>query len=365
MNNYEFWENYLKRIKKQIIKLTEEKETLKIDLHIHSIHSADGKQTIKAIIESTRKLGFDVISITDHDTLSAYDEIYEYVKNGDSNPIIVPGIEFTIDNCEYGNQCHMLQLFINPKDKVIMDDVKKNHQAMFNRSKIQFERLNDNLAAQEIFNNNDIKVSYDEYIEYLNTNNMVPEYDTIASYILEKLQEKGITVFDLLRLAEKYNELDCYQDRKQLKRESFKKTKEKYPEIVENFYSIRVLISTLAVRTVDDDWWGKPSSGSLSVNSYGQLRVEDINDKYDIYFAHPTESKLGIVDKIITSKKNIIGIELNIRNKYENISDFYSIIKKHNLLETIGSDSHDSTLSLYENLEFYNISSEKLKKMLK
>ena len=38
----------------------------------------------------------------------------------------------------------------------------------------------------------------------------------------------------------------------------------------------------LAVREVDDDWWDKPSCGSLSVNSYGQITVEKINEKYKI-----------------------------------------------------------------------------------
>ena len=36
----------------------------------------------------------------------------------------------------------------------------------------------------------------------------------------------------------------------------------------------------LAVREVDDDWWPAPACGSLSVNSYGQLKPEEINEKY-------------------------------------------------------------------------------------
>ena len=58
------------------------------------------------------------------------------------------------------------------------------------------------------------------------------------------------------------------------------------------------------VREVDDDWWPAPACGSLSVNSYGQLKPEEINEKYDIYFAHPTENSLDVVDKIVKEKKN-------------------------------------------------------------
>ena len=41
----------------------------------------------------------------------------------------------------------------------------------------------------------------------------------------------------------------------------------------QNKYNARFLLSMLAVREVDDDWWPAPACGSLSVNSYGQLDV--------------------------------------------------------------------------------------------
>ena len=47
------------------------------------------------------------------------------------------------------------------------------------------------------------------------------------------------------------------------------------------------LLSMLAVREVDDDWWPSLACESLSINSYGQLKPEAINDKYDIDFVHP------------------------------------------------------------------------------
>ena len=109
MNNYEFWEKYNKFIKGEIGRLCREKKELYIDLHIHSNYSADGKQNLKQILETTKEKGFDIIAITDHDSLNVYDELYDIVSKGVTSPIIIPGIEFTTDKREYGNQCHMLQ----------------------------------------------------------------------------------------------------------------------------------------------------------------------------------------------------------------------------------------------------------------
>ncbi len=365
MNNYDFWEKYLTDLKEEIKKLCKKKKKLHIDLHIHSNYSADGKQSIEEILESTRLKGFDIIAITDHDTLDCYDEFYNYVKEGVfTTPLVIPGIEFTIDNKEYGNQCHLLELFINPKDEEIIKDVKVNYNAMFNRSKIQFKRLESNKAIEEILNKNNILISSNEYFDYLDENKLVPEYDTLCFYLMDKFKDKNVTTFDILDLLEKYNEEDCYIDRKNYKSKRYKKLREKYEKTDVNYYNTRFLLSMLAVREVDDDWWDKPWSGSLSVNSYGQLKLEDLNMKYKIFFAHPTEKSLHVVEKMIESNKNIVGLELNARNDYESIDNFYNVLNKYKLLKIIGSDSHDSTLQFYNEMSFYEVDSKEFIKII-
>ena len=365
MNNYEFWEDYLKKIKSEILKLCSKKKKLHIDFHMHSNYSSDGKQTLKQILENTKKLGFDIIAITDHDNLNVYDELYDYVKDGLTNPIVIPGIEFTIDNREYGNQCHMLQLFVNPKDKIIEKDVLINYQASFNRSKIQFKRLQDNLAIKDLIKNKKISISYEKYKSYLIRNNLSPEYDTLCFYLIDTFQERKITTFEVLDLLEKYNEYDCYEDRKNYKEKRYKELREKYQRTDINNYNSRFLLSMLAVREVDDDWWDKPSSGSLSVNSYGQLKVENLNDKYKIFFAHPEEKRLLVVENIIKSKKNIVGLELNKRSKISSVCYLDDLLKKYNLSKVIGSDTHDSSLEFYSDMKFYEIDSEEIKRIIK
>ena len=363
-NNYIFWKEYLEKINEKILELCNRKKHLYIDFHMHSNYSADGKQTIKQILDSTSKKGFDIIAITDHDSLDAYDEVFNYVKDGLTNPIIIPGIEFTMDSRDYGNQCHILQLFINPKDRCLNINVKQNYDAMYNRSKIQFKRLKENLAIEEILKKYKMRISYTEYIKYIELNEMVPEYDTLCSYLMDKFKKKGITTFDILKLLEKYNKLDCYKDRKEFKEKRYKKLREKYEETENNYFNTRFLLSMLAVREVDDDWWDKPSSGSLSVNSYGQLKIEELNTKFKTFFAHPTESKLKVVEEILKNKPSIIGLEKNIRNEYNDISSFDKLIDKRKLYKIIGSDSHDDSLKFYDDMSYYKIDSSEIKKII-
>lgn len=365
MNNYKFWEDYNKNLKIEILKKCRKKKELYIDFHIHSNYSSDGRQSLTQIIDSTRKKGFDIIAITDHDTVCLYDELYEMVKNGFTNPLIIPGIEFTMDNKKYGNQCHLLQLFINPKDEEFLKNVLINYNAMFDRSKIQFQRLKYNDAIQEILKNKKIKISYKEYITYLYDNDLVPEYDTLSFYLIDKFKSVSVTTFDVLNLLEKYNKQDVYKDRKKLKDKRYKELRLKYEFNEQNKYNSRFLLSMLAVREVDDDWWQAPSSGSLSVNSYGQMHISELNNKYKIFFAHPTEKSLNVVENIIKNKRSIIGLEKNIRNKYEDINNFYNLANNMNLYTIIGSDSHDNSLKYYEDMEYFKIDSNSIKEIIK
>lgn len=363
-NSYNFWQKYLIKIKNKIIEMCANQEKFYVDFHIHSNYSSDGKQTIDEILNTTKAKGFNLISITDHDSLKAYDDIYELVKNGLTDPIIIPGIEFTIDNSEYRNQCHILQMFINPKDSNLIKNVKINYKASFNRSIIQFNRISENVALQKIINEKNINLSYLDYKKYLEKNNLLPEYGTLGKYLSQKLKNKRISNFQILDKLEEYNNYDCFEDRKNLKNIKFKKLREKYNCSDDDSFNSRFLLSMLAIREVDDDWWPSPSSGSLSVNSYGQLKLNELNTKFMTFWAHPTESKLDVVNKNIKLYRNIIGLEKNIRNQYNDLNNFYNILSTNNLFEIIGSDSHDSTCIYYEDMSFFEMDSKKLKMLV-
>lgn len=362
-NDYHFWDKYLKNIKKQLINLCCIKNNIYVDLHIHSNYSADSNQSIKEIIKNANEKKFDVIAITDHDTLDAYEEIYDAINENIKMPIIVPGVEITIDNKEYGSQCHILQLFVNPKDDKLLLDIDTNYAASFNRSKIQFKRLRENKAVMKICEKNNISFLFKDYIKYLKENNQLPEYNTIANYMMDKMKKSDITTFELLNLLEKYNIEDEDSERKKLKQIRFSKIRNRYNS-VDDCYNSRCLLSMLAIKEVDEDYFNCSSSGSLSVNSYGQLRVDSLLNDYPIIFAHPTESKLQIVENIINNNKKIIGIEKNIRNDYNDIVKFKKIREKYNLCITIGSDSHENNNKLYKEMEFYKMNVSDFKELL-
>ena len=62
---------------------------LKLDLHIHSIHSLDSHNTIDTISTRIREQGLDGYALTDHDTIDGLEEARE--KSGDL--VFIPAME--------------------------------------------------------------------------------------------------------------------------------------------------------------------------------------------------------------------------------------------------------------------------------
>jgi len=65
---------------------------IRIDLHIHSCYSEDGKGTPREIIKRLRKLGLDGACITDHNTVKGS---LEALKEKIDDFVIVPGVEIS------------------------------------------------------------------------------------------------------------------------------------------------------------------------------------------------------------------------------------------------------------------------------
>lgn len=64
-----------------------------IDLHIHSTYS-DGSYTVKEILQEAQKKELEIISITDHDKVDAYEELANLEVKRYFSGQIVPGCEF-------------------------------------------------------------------------------------------------------------------------------------------------------------------------------------------------------------------------------------------------------------------------------
>lgn len=67
---------------------------MKIDFHIHSLHSGDAISTPKSIVENALRKGLGAIAITDHDTVKAWKELNALGRK--ANLLVVQGEELRL-----------------------------------------------------------------------------------------------------------------------------------------------------------------------------------------------------------------------------------------------------------------------------
>lgn len=65
------------------------------DLHVHSNHSSDGVDSVKALIAAALEKGLNCISITDHNTVNGSLEAMEYVEEEHIPITVIPGVEIS------------------------------------------------------------------------------------------------------------------------------------------------------------------------------------------------------------------------------------------------------------------------------
>jgi hypothetical protein len=86
---------------KQMMIVKKINDISRINLHLHT-RASDGALTPAQLLLQAKRIGLDLISITDHDTMAAYTQIPE-----NTTPLrIVPGIE--ISSLHKGNDVHIL-----------------------------------------------------------------------------------------------------------------------------------------------------------------------------------------------------------------------------------------------------------------
>lgn len=366
-NDYEFWNKYLNSVVKKLEDLILKKKKIYCDFHIHSNYSIDSTQSLEDIIKRSIELGLDVVSITDHDNVDVYDELYNYlITNKKEKLIIIPGVEFTIHNKEYGNQFHILQLMINPKSKSIINDVNYQKEANWIRIRLQFNRIKKNNVLQSFINEFNINYSIQDFKKYLNTCfRPIPEYATIMNYLLIKFKEKEITNWQILEKMEIYNSYDKCVERKKIKEKKYNYLKEKYINVASSDYNFRFFHSLLAVKGADDDFFPDyDCMGDLSVNNYNELTLEELNKDNLTIFAHPSDDKLYLLKELLKLNENICGIEFNKQSYYKKSKDFFDTAKQLNLSYVIGSDSHTTDSEWYNDMDFYCYSSKYIKKII-
>lgn len=366
-NDYNFWNNYLNKTIFEIARLIDNKKTIYTDFHIHTDYSADGKQSLSEVINRARKVGIDIIAITDHDSIDVCNDLYEYIINNKNTfPLIIPGVEFTVENNDYGSQCHILQLMINPKEENLIKNVEYNKKALWHRIKLQFKRISENAVLQYYINKYKILCTESDFKEFLKRfERPIPEYNTLMQYIQSKMIENRISNWDIFKLLEEHNQKDCCIERKSIKEARYKILKERYCQQNDSKENIRFLHSMLAVKGADDDdFQSYPSEGSLSVNYFNELKVNEINKNHLTVIAHPSQNKINLINKLIELNDNICGVENNKQCKYSNHKLLSNKAKELKLIQIIGSDSHTLENELYDDIDFYRANKDELKKFI-
>lgn len=339
--------------------IKENKKEYLVDLHIHTCYSADGLTTVKQAISRAKNKGFDIISITDHDSISAYKELLNSETfDIPESLIIIPGIEFSVSYPAYEGRCHVLKYFYNTNDIDFLNNLEQNKKAYWKRINLQFKRIYENKCLQYFFDKNNINCSIKDYRVFLEKSVIqIPEYDTLIDYIFSLLSQKGILVWDVFSKAVEINEIDTCEKRRELKKASLDRFYEKNAnkDISTRGRKIRPILAPVGID--DADFPGYISSGSLSVNEYGQVPIEKLlNSGFNI-LAHPSGTKLNLINDLA----NILsGLELNIRSDTW-LNDIVNE-KANNLkmLVTKGSDTHSYIDTLYDNINFYKMTHEEL-----
>ena len=158
-----------------------------VDLHIHTKFS-DGEHSPDDIIKKAFQLGAEYISFTDHDSISAYENI-----TCDMGLKIVKGCEFSTKFNGY--EIHILGYGLDLKNSELKEYFKILRQTKFERLKIYKQVLEKNglIIPNEFYQNifeNNYGISASRIIFYLQENNY--NFDRLAVYKEMMQSAKGV-----------------------------------------------------------------------------------------------------------------------------------------------------------------------------
>ncbi len=112
-----------------------------IDLHAHSNHS-DGIDSPSELVRNAKQAGVTVLAITDHDTVSSWDEAIAAAKSEGIG--LVPGIEVStraeLDSGR-GISVHLLAYLPDPSYEPLMSKLSEVRTSRIERARVMTERL--------------------------------------------------------------------------------------------------------------------------------------------------------------------------------------------------------------------------------
>lgn len=144
-------------------------DSVKVDLHTHT-NLSDGAYSPCELIELAYKNGIQALSITDHDSINAYEEVIECAN--DFKIELIPGVEISTDLDD--KEIHLLGLFINLESDELKKYLNFFREERFHRAKRIINKLK----------NLDILISIDDVLEF--SNNSAIGRPHIAYAMIEK-----------------------------------------------------------------------------------------------------------------------------------------------------------------------------------
>jgi 3',5'-nucleoside bisphosphate phosphatase len=109
----------------------------KADLHLHTAYS-DGTLTPRELLERVKSAGLAVVSVTDHDTVSAVDDAIAIGARLDIE--VIPGVE--LSTVFEGMEVHILGYFIDYHNKKLSDSLAEFREARLRRAERIVGKLN-------------------------------------------------------------------------------------------------------------------------------------------------------------------------------------------------------------------------------
>jgi len=106
-----------------------------VDFHTHSTFS-DGTFTPTELLNHAVEVGLSAIALTDHDSVNGIAEASEASKALDIE--FIPGIEFSVAD---GTEIHIIGLFIDPENEVLLNTIKKTREQRERRMTAIIEKL--------------------------------------------------------------------------------------------------------------------------------------------------------------------------------------------------------------------------------
>ena len=112
-----------------------------IDLHAHTNHS-DGKDSPTELVQNAAKAGVEVLAITDHDTVSGWDEAILAAQSVGIG--LIPGIEVStraLTPSGHGVSVHMLAYLPDPNNQALIGALNRTKESRMVRAREMVARL--------------------------------------------------------------------------------------------------------------------------------------------------------------------------------------------------------------------------------